>query len=50
MHQTERNVHLKFLTKQAQRKQVGRRDFMKGAMALGLSASAALLAVPGLRR
>jgi ABC-type sugar transport system substrate-binding protein len=43
MERTGRNVHLKFLTKQAQRKQVDRRDFMKGAMALGLSAGAALL-------
>ncbi len=43
MDQSGRNVHLKFLTKQAERKQIGRRDFMKGAMVLGLSASAALL-------
>ena len=43
MERSGQNVHLKFLTKQAQRKQVDRRDFMKGAMALGLSAGAALL-------
>ena len=42
--------HLNTLTEQARRKTVDRRGFMKGAMALGLSATSAFVAIPGLRR
>jgi ABC-type sugar transport system substrate-binding protein len=39
----ERSLYLDFLTKQAKRKAIDRRDFIKATMALGLTATSALL-------